>query len=168
MKKVSAIWAAEFRGFFCGEGYLGITTNGKSRGRSRGRSSYNYTARAQITQRLDDLPVLNEIQKRIGGIVYVEGRGRRTLGKKGERYTSNPYAVWRTRSMREVRAVCALLVGGVLPFRKRAQVRTIIDFLGTRMKPGPKGVAEHARVISLRENLHKKIKKMHAYAGVEG
>lgn len=68
---ISERWLAEFAGYFYGEGYLGITTNGMARdGIHR-----NYTARAQITARMDDLALIQEIHDKLGGTIHYEGRG---------------------------------------------------------------------------------------------
>lgn len=150
--ELDPIWVAEFRGFFCGEGYLGITSNGWN----RRRTSKAYVPRAQITLRLDDLATLQDIQSKLGGSIHYERRGRVTKHDTGE-YHSRAYAAWRVNTWPDVKRVCLLLKDGNLPFKKREIVSYMLEFLEIQMPKG-KNQAEQARQASeQRENIQNKL-----------
>lgn len=156
------LWEAEFRGFFFGEGYLGITSNGY------GRNGYrHYLARAQITLRDDDASILYQIQKKLGGCVYVEKKGRSSKSSNGELYQSNPYIVWRVGSREDVTRICNILEKSLLPSKKKQEIVIMRLFLNTLgIKNGPKSEEEKVelnRVQLVRSSLASQLKKMHAY-----
>lgn len=160
--RLDPIWMAEFRGFFFGEGHLGITTNGTLKGKT-------YVARAAITLRDDDEPVLREIQARLGGLLHRERHGK--ISKiNGKTHQTKPYVVWRVTSRADVARVCDILDAGVLPAKKRREVSIIREFLSTlgNTKPGIKSVEEQAvydRLMARRASLAADLRAAHAYGG---
>lgn len=152
---IDPIWLAEFRGFFYGEGYLGICSWGV-----HPKGYPKLMARAQITSRSDDSAILLDIQSKLGGMVYQEGKGRKS-SNGNKTYQSNPYTVWRCTKASEVRRICDTLSLGVLPSRKRDQLQTILQYLSTVPKPGGKPTVEQ---YALREQLWNQIKDLHAYS----
>ena len=148
-------WIAEFRGFFFGEGFLGIVSWGMHSGYPK------LMVRAQITSRSDDEAILHDIRSHLGGIVYRENAGRSSSGKRGELYQSNPYSVWRITKADDIRRLCNILEGGVLPSRKKAQIAVIREFLDTILPPGKRiDLVTRAK----RHELHEKIKALHQYS----
>jgi hypothetical protein len=152
---IDHIWLAEFRGFFYGEGYLGICSWGK-----HPKGHTNLRARVQITSRSDDSTILYDIQSKLGGMVYQEGKGRKS-SNGGKIYQSNPYTVWRCVRKDELTRICDILSMGVLPSRKRNQIETIREFLSTVPKPGYKTTSAQ---VQQREQLWNQIKDLHAYS----
>lgn len=152
-KPIPPLWVAEFRGFFFGEGYLGITTNGTN----RANTGPSYVCRAQIAMRDDESPILYAIQKKLGGIVY---------GCDARNKNQNPFCVWRVTSSHGVARVCDILADGILPARKRRQVAVVRAFIRTlNEKCGPRFPNPALSVHNLRRraDLHAQIKRLHAY-----
>lgn len=154
---LSDLWVAEFRGYFWGDGYLGITTNGT------GKRIPSFTARAQITTRDDDAAMLHDIAERIGGKVSGDDWAR---GSEKRR----PVAIWRTRNPATVGLVCDLLDGGLMPSKKRREVDVVRRFLA--LEPFPSGrhteAFDYDAAVAARYALVEEIKAMHAYEEVEG
>jgi hypothetical protein len=150
-------WEDEFRGFFWGEGYLGICRNGKDR---KGRNAY--TVRAQITLRSDDIAMLEDIKNRIGGGIHFEGRGRKSK-HDGKVFPTKPYAAWRARSKVEVCRVCDILDGGYLPSKKRREVELIRRYIALVFPPGKKSDAVANGILAEREKMVAEIKAMHKW-----
>lgn len=140
MYEINPIWAAEFRGFFFGDGYLGITRNGIRHGRAA------YTARAQITLRGDDREVLLDIQAHLGGMIY-------DYQKEGK-----TFVVWRTRSSGDLGRVLNCLEGGILPAKKRFEIPIVRQFCETVQ--GNKNLS--SEIDDLRRALCQEIKQLHA------
>lgn len=155
--ELDPIWCAEFRGYFYGEGFLGIVSWGKI----PTLNIPKLMVRAQITCRSDDAPVLADIHSKLGGIFYQEHKGRKTSNREGVYYQSNPYHVWRVTKADHIRRICDILSEGVLPARKRDQVAIIREFLATIDAPG-KRVSQDTYI--LRQTLHEKIKALHQYS----
>lgn len=130
--EIDPVWVAEFRGFFCADGYLGIVRDGKSR-----KGNQIYTARVNISLRLDDLPILEEIQKRLGGCICFAGARTKQKGDGSKVLVSNPTATWRVSGIKNITRVCDLLEGGIIPFRKKDQVTNIRSFLCLKAPKGP-------------------------------
>jgi hypothetical protein len=166
-KPLDPIWMAEFRGFFFGDGYVGITTNGVGR-RTKGK---NYTGCIQITLRDDDIAILEEFQSRLGGSIWRERRGRRVRFDELE-CEAKPYAAWRIRSRTELLRVLDILDGGFMPSQKRGHVRLLREFLGTcgRIKPGKQTQEEEKevqRIFARRAELHRQMLEAHQYTNKE-
>lgn len=154
--EINERWLSEFRGFFYGEGYLGITTNGTHNGWK------SYTARAQITLRMDELPILNEIHAKLGGDLTLSRKGRKINAEK-KKYQSHPLAIWRARNKEDVLRVCDILKDGILPSKKKAEIETIRKFYSLGMKPGKKSTEEKQKFADLKAILHQEIKDLHQY-----
>lgn len=154
---IDPIWAAEFRGFFCGEGYLGIS----SWGYDPKNDCRKLRPRIQITSRSDESAVLYEFQSRFGGIVYQEHDGRISKGNYGEVYNSKPYTVWRVVKADQLRLILDVLENGVIPFRKREQIQVLREFLTTITHVGQKNTPE---IHQKRNRLHQQIKELHKYS----
>jgi len=165
-KELDKVWMAEFRGFFFGEGYLGITTNGKERRKNRWRRKH-HLARAAITLRDDDEEILKAIREKLGGIFHREGHGRKSnFGDK--EFDTKPYVVWRVTSKEDVSRVCDILEGGLLPSKKRREIIIMRKFLATvgtqkRGPKTPKKEAEFGLVLEERERLAAEIRRLHSY-----
>lgn len=154
---IDPIWAAEFRGFFCGEGYLGIS----SWGYDPKNDCRKLRARVQITSRSDDSDVLREFQSRFGGVVYQEHDGRISNNGNGKKYVSKPYTVWRVVKADQLRLILDVLENGIIPFRKREQIQVIREFLATVTHVGQKNTPE---IRQKRTLLHQQIKELHKYS----
>ncbi len=159
------LWCAEFRGFFYGEGYIGITRNGIK------GTAVMYSARAQITLRDDDLAMLQDIKEKLGGNLFFERRVR--LTKVGDRDTfSRPYAAWRTRSLTNLRLVIAVLEGGIMPSKKRQDLKIVKQFLATIGSGRSNGSTAASRsafriAAETRAHLHDEILTLHRPRGAE-
>lgn len=149
-------WEDEFRGFFWGEGYLGICRNGKRNGRTM------YVARAQITLRIDDVGVLIDIKDRLGGNIHYERRGRKSHGN-GKEWDTKPYACWRVRSRKDVSRVCDILEGGYMPSKKRREIDVVRRFLSFNIRPGRKSDDESKRISVEREKMVEEIQSLHRW-----
>lgn len=110
-------WLSEFRGFFWGEGSAAIIPNNRS-----------YSALLTIGLRADDLPALQDIQRRLGGFLVWNASASR----------QNPNAGlgvhWRVSKMPHVRDICSLLLERVvMPAKKVKDVRQVFDFCEWRL-----------------------------------
>lgn len=162
-KALDPIWMAEFRGFFFGEGYLGITRNGKGRSKT---SAPQFVPRAAITARDDDEAVLQDIHSKLGGLIHYDGRGKITVFE-GVEHKTKPYAVWRVTSKDDVARVCDVLELGTLPSKKRHEIAIMREFLATqgvkRGRLNPKEQVAYGKIVANRQRLAEKLKEMHAY-----
>jgi LAGLIDADG endonuclease len=142
------IWEAEFRGFFFGDGYLGITTNGVS----RHTGETTFTVRAQITVRDDDIAMLHDIASKIGGKVYSEtGTAKR-----------RPIAIWRIRNAKQIAQICDILERGVMPSKKIAEVAVVRRFLSYPHAFG-QGFRVTSEIAKIRHACVAEIKRLHSY-----
>jgi hypothetical protein len=98
-KPIDTEWAAEFRGFFWGEGSLWI----------QGKAG-TYAVRAAISLRSDDKEVLIEFQRRLGGRIFIQP----LLGEKLA-------ARWQVSKKEDVARIASLLETK-LPFKKAREV----------------------------------------------
>lgn len=150
---IDPIWAAEFRGFFFGDGFLGIVRNGKS----RWTGEISMTARAQITLRDDDSDILLAIHARIGGAIT----------REGSKLNKRPTMIWRTRSRSEVERVCDLLEGAALPSKKLAEVAVMRRFLAIKVPPSRRCIGvDYAGMLATRLGLMAEMQRLHAYRDV--
>jgi len=101
---IDEIWAAEFRGFFWGEGCLSVMYIPKKD---------LYRVLAKIGLRSDDRPLLEEIHRRIGGSLW----DTTTQSSAGL-----PSTMWDASSQKSLKIVAELLLGGVLPAKKAKQL----------------------------------------------
>jgi hypothetical protein len=107
-KELSNFWKAEFRGLFAGEGclFLGTATRKTKTG-----SRLIYRPEAIITLRSDDLPLLKEVQSRLGGRlsqrsdIYLKGR-------------ELPRHRWYVQSKEDLLRVSLILQESLLPAKK--------------------------------------------------
>ena len=122
---IDSIWAAEFRGFFYGDGSVSLS-------KSKRKGSYLYRPRLGIVLRLDSLPVLKDIQSHVGGGVDEHVKGyTNNFG-----YKSNPTARWRTNSYSNIFAIIRdiLLPGALLPATKRVEIETMYEMIQLRLQ----------------------------------
>lgn len=144
------LWAAEFRGFFFGDGYLSIARNGKNRA-----DRPSYSPIAQIVARADDAEILHDIEQKLGGGVYLSFPSNKR---------SQPTKSWRVRSRAGVSLVCDVLEGGLLPSKKLDEVHVVREFMALSEPYGPRKPGfDHEYVAAERERLWKEIKELHAY-----
>lgn len=92
-------WQIEFRGFFWGEGSMWI----------QGKSG-SYAVRAAISLRSDDLEILKEFQKHLGGRIFIQS----LLGTKTA-------ARWQVSTKKDVERISQILITD-LPFKKAKEV----------------------------------------------
>ena len=158
---LDSIWMAEFRGFFFGEGYLGVIVNGKKHGKIQ------HTCRAQITLRDDDVEMLHDIHSKLGGLLHTEKRGR--ISKiNGKKHVTRPYSVWRVTGKPDVTRVCDILELSVMPSKKRLEVLVLRKYLDTIgiLKHGPR-TKEKAelwkKTFDIRQELANELKRLHSY-----
>lgn len=111
-----ALWEAEFRGFFWGEGCISVIPY------KRG-DLLLLRPQLGISQRDDDAAVLHDIRDHLGGHIF------RTLvhPQKGKQ----PTIEWKVVQLQEIRNVLRVLSSGVLPARKRQQIELMNQFLAT-------------------------------------
>lgn len=157
-KKLDPLWIAEFRGFFYADGYIGITSNGISRNGKHKK----FCAHAQVTQTRTDEAVLLDIQEKLGGTIWFEGRGRISYCR-GVKVVTKPYCAWRVRSRNDVERILSILESGLLPSKKRKEIPILRAFLDTVRKTGSKfpSANDRKRVLAEQERLHRAIKEMH-------
>lgn len=101
---IDEIWAAEFRGFFWGEGCISVGYIPKKN---------IYRVSAKISLRSDDRPLLEEFHRRIGGSLW----DSRTQSSSGF-----PSTMWDATSQKSLKIVAELLSGGILPAKKAQQL----------------------------------------------
>lgn len=140
---IEPVWAAEFRGFFLGEGSLEIGQINHSVTTRRGDKVYQYQAkqlrpRARLIQRDDNRAILEAVQARLGGNITKHGRHYTVSPVNGMTYSSNPTIAWYVMSTESVQRVLDLLKGGVLPHSKLREVALLEEFLAIRPRPGHK------------------------------
>jgi len=155
-RPIDRIWAAEFRGYFFGDGFLGIVRNGMDH---RSGLPAN-TARAQITTCDDDADMVRDIAARLGGRVYGD------VFASGHRLPSHrkPVVVWRTRNMSDVARVCTVLEAGIMPSKKRAEVAVMRRYLALRLPLGrPPAEVDMPALRAAREQCMIEIQDLHAY-----
>ena len=162
-RTISKIWLAEFRGFFFGDGYLGVVANGKNR-----KGKVYYSCRAQITIRDDDIKMLKDIKSKLGGLLHTEQRGK--ISKKdGKVSISRPYSVWRATGKKEVSVVCDILDMSVMPSKKIKEVIEMRKYLNTigAVGHGPlnnkKKIASYKRTLEKRDKIALELKRLHSY-----
>ena len=165
--ELSEQWMSEFRGFFYGDGYLGITSNGK---RKCGRYT-SYVARAQITLRDDDSAMLYDFMQKLGGHIFHERRGKKVKDENGKVFQSKPYIVWRVVNLKEIMTICDILELGILPSKKIKETKILREYSQTKIKHGKRTSSyekEVKEIYSKRQELCEKLKAMHAYNGSNG
>jgi hypothetical protein len=120
-RDIDPLWAAEFAGFFWGEGTVLLQ---KAYGR-RGLP----TPLISIHLREDERPVLEDIQSHLGGVIVPHKTGK--PGRDG--YVSKPQLYWNVAGHRKVEEVLRLLksVTG-LPARKRQDVDILLGYIEWR------------------------------------
>jgi hypothetical protein len=152
--RIHPLWAAEFRGYFFGDGYLGVTRNGSSR--NNGRS--HLVACAQITTRDDDRAMLDDVARHLGGRVSGDDWAR------GQQFR-RPVAVWRARGIEAVTRVCDVLDGGLMPSKKRAEIAVVRRFMAIRIPPGQRAAGvDYEDLWTQREQCIAEIQRLHSYA----
>ncbi len=140
---IDPVWAAEFRGFFLGEGSLEIGQITHNQTVKRDDKMYRYTnvelrPRARLIQRDDNRAILDAVQARLGGNITKHGRHHTVSPVNGMTYSSNPTVAWYVMSKEGVQRVLDLLKGGVLPHGKLREVALLEEFLAIRPRPGHK------------------------------
>lgn len=105
-------WLREFAGFFWGEGSAMILPNGSS-----------YTAKISLTLRRDDLPLLQDVQRRLGGSLAWTGYKNK-----------HRQVAWNVTGLERVKTVCELLLSASdLPAHKRGDMKLVLDFCDWRL-----------------------------------
>ena len=164
---IDPVWAAEFRGFFLGEGSLQIQQYQRSKQHSKARGKvYDIGFRglrpvANITQRRDNRATLEAIAARLGGHVTNGNAHKMVSGSNGKTYTSAPMVAWRLVNKEGMQRVIALLKGGSLPHTKLAEIDVIERYLAVAPPPGYKySEAARAEAWALFEEI-KRVREYH-------
>ena len=138
---IDAEWAAEFRGFFWGDGSIEI--NRFSRKQSNGKRWQGLRPRLRLAQRADGVDILLAIQQKLGGRVYQYKGHKIVSGGNGRVYHSSPACYWEVTSKALSQRVLDILAGAKLPHSKRQQAAVLQEFLdargGSGHKIGPEG-----------------------------
>lgn len=156
---IDPVWAAEFRGFFLGEGSLEIGQITHNTSTAKGDKVYRYSKvqlrpRARLIQRDDNRAILEAVQARLGGNITKHGRHYTVSPVNGMTYTSNPTIAWYVMSTNGVQRVLDLLKGGVLPHGKLREIAVLEEYLALRPQPGHKmSDATRARLFELKSEL---------------
>ena len=85
------LWRATFRGFFWGEGWLGIN---RFQQRRNGKVNWQYRPEVMITQNHDNKVIIFHIRDVMGGYVYERAPYRHGSDSK----VRGPYFTWQARS----------------------------------------------------------------------
>lgn len=119
---IDPLWRAEFRGFFWGEGWLGIDMY---QNRRNGRMYTAHRPNMQIAQANSNAAVICHIQDVLGGTVYVRKSGYNSQGAR-----DLPIHTWMTRTNGACRLVHEILSEGqFFPDKKFAKVEAFGHFL---------------------------------------
>jgi len=139
---ISDVWAAEFRGFFLGEGSLQIHRTHLSKQYGRGkvyeREFNGFRPIAAVTQRSDNRPVLDAMCIRLGGNVSNHNRFNMVSGGNGKTYLNHSQAMWKVVATDDVRRILELLKGGWLPHTKLREIEIMERYLDIRPRTGHK------------------------------
>lgn len=140
------MWYAEFCGFFWGEGNFMIDLYERAIPRKKtlkDGSIRNYEpfktftvrVRVRITQRSDNRQVLDHIQSKLGGHIYVH-RGRNTVSAgNGKTYISQKQFVWQVQDRKQVERILDILESSQFQTTKRREIaimRQAIDVMRAR------------------------------------
>lgn len=149
------VWRAEFRGFFLGEGWLGIQ---RFRGRKNGKtaSSWTYRPEMNITQSVNNRAVVDHFREVLGGFVYE----RSPYVHGSDKVRRGPYFTWMSRSNPVSRRGWSCLAEGHLtPLDKKAdaiqafgQFLDILDVWGGLTKPP--NVLDECEALRIRVHPH--------------
>lgn len=163
---IDPVWAAEFRGFFLGEGSLQIQQyqrskyHSKSRGKVYDVEFHGLRPVANITQRQDNRAALEAIAARLGGHVTNGNRYLMVSGGNGKTYQSQPRVVWTIVNKPGVQRVLDLLKGGFLPHTKLREIELMERYLTVAPAAGQK-YTEEGRAEAWR--LHEQLKRIRDY-----
>lgn len=114
LPSIDPIWAAEFRGFFWGDGCAGID---RRRYQSKKGPYYIYYPKLRVQLRDDDTPFLEEVCAVLGGGLYWRDRS-----------ISRPTTAWQIGGYAQVRTVLEdVLLGGSLPAKKRVDIEVLYE-----------------------------------------
>ncbi len=108
---IDPLWSAEFRGLFWGEGHLSITQQKKLWSGKEVITGQFYRTAVMIDLRADDVALLQECQRVLGGGLYLQH-------PKDE----HPRKRWATTNKEDTLRVCQVLSGGLLPAKKSKEV----------------------------------------------
>lgn len=130
-KELSASWKSEFAGLFAGEGclFLGTATRKTKKG-----SHLIYRPEAIISLRSDDLPLLLEIQSKLGGRL-----SQRSDSLKGQEL---PRHRWYVQSKEDLTRVGLILTGAFLPAKKWRELPYWMESVSLRKGRGQKHTEE--------------------------
>lgn len=147
---IDPVWAAEFRGFFMGEGSIMILNITRSRIlKSTGEKERHLRPSAALCLRADNVEVLRGIQAKLGGATDKFYQGKVILHPEGQAYKAAPMVKWYTHSTDGVSRVLDLIENPILPYPKAREIAIMREFLTLRPKTGKKLTPE------LREHLWK-------------
>lgn len=152
---IDPLWAAEFRGFFFGEGSLEIgTVNHTYTSKGHTYTHMQLRPRARIIQRDDSSAILEAIHAKLGGSVTRHGSKKMISPVNGKGYISRPTMSWHVMSGEGVQRVLDLLKGGMLPHQKLHEITYLEAYLALRPRPGQKYTPEQfQRALDLKEAL---------------
>jgi len=147
---IDPIWAAEFRGFFWADGYMGIHQVHR---KYRGKRITHLRPSLKISQRNDNRAILEAFQARLGGYITTNP-GRQVRDIRGNARFTRPMACWEVHTTEGVRRAISLLCDGILPHNKQAQLKVMQEYLSMRHAPGHKYTSEEKeRMEALRQEM---------------
>jgi len=124
---VDPVWAAEFRGFFYADGSALLAR--EKRKRPGKEPYYFYKPVLGIHQRDDEALLIHDVQDKLGGHLSSAG------GYHRNGYYTRPTMRWSIASYPRVRGVLeAVLLGGCLPARKRADIDLLYELILARYR----------------------------------
>ena len=132
---IDPIWAAEFRGFFWGEGTLAVQRVSNKNNKTRDKW-YSFSIQATIGLRFDDAPLLCEFQRRLGGRIRVEQPRKEGL---------NPIVRWAIGKAKDCHRVGQLLSNGILPANKAKQLNLWIEALNLKLASGASSASRYTQ-----------------------
>lgn len=112
----TAEWVNEFRGFFLGEGTVSLYPSTPA-----GKTSVQ--PKLTVSQRADNMPYMEDIQRRLGGLLYVTER---------ERQNKSPIARWSRNGLDECLTVLRLIYDSTNLHTKMREVALAIEFIEWR------------------------------------
>lgn len=119
------IWAAEFRGFFYGDGCASLV-----RVRRKNVKSPTYQPQLHVRQRIDGWNMLKDFQQKLGGNVQPVKERVTPAG-----YHCAPGALWQVTGYARVRAILEeSLLGGMIPAKKKEDIDLLYEAVLARFQ----------------------------------
>lgn len=142
----------EIVGFLYADGCcMIIRQNRKRKYKERVYEFINYIPRVNITQRGDNLPLLEFIKKRHGG----------HISPNKSLKNSNPVHYWQIQSFEQCKRITDLMLQTEIPYSKKKAVKILNDFCSWRLSIGQRKFQKNELIIM--EKWHKQIREANTY-----